>query len=83
MKTVSTDALPLLARAVPALEALPPGSLRSARYAGDAWTLELGKIDAPKLSRVIRSLAASGVETLSAPTQAGTRMRLALSPIAR
>src|SRR5579862_47103 len=83
MKTVSTDALPLLARAAPALDALPPGTLRSARYAGDAWTLELGKMDAPTLSRVTRSLAASGVETLSAPTQAGTRMRLALSPMAR
>lgn len=83
MKTVSTDALPLLARAAPALDALPTGMLRSARYAGDAWTLELGKVDAAMLSQITRTLAVAGVETLSAPTQAGTRMRLALSPFAR
>ncbi|HJU24424.1 MAG TPA: type II secretion system protein GspL [Casimicrobiaceae bacterium] len=83
MKSVSTDALPLLARAAPALDALPTRTLRSARYAGGAWTLELGKVDAATLSRVTRSLAATGIDTLSAPTQAGTRMRLALSPSAR
>jgi hypothetical protein len=76
------DALPLLARAAPALAALPPGALRSARYAGNAWTLELGKLDPVAVSRSTRTLAAAGVDALAAPTAAGVRMRLSLAPAA-
>ena len=77
------DALPLLARAAPSLATLPPGTLRAARYAGDAWTLELGKLDPPAVSRISRALADAGVDALAAPTPAGTRMRLSLAPTAR
>ena len=35
------DALPLLARAAPALAGLPPGALKSAVYADGHWTLDL------------------------------------------
>ena len=77
------DALPLLARAAPALGALPPQALHSARYASDAWTLDLGKVDAAVMSRVIRTLTVAGVDALAAPAPGGTRVRLSLAPGAR
>ena len=77
------DALPLLARAAPSIGALPAGALRSARYAGEAWTLELGSVEPGVLSTLTRSLAAAGVEAIAAPTSAGTRMRLALGVTAQ
>jgi general secretion pathway protein L len=82
-KGASSDALPLLARAAPALATLPPGTLRSARYGGDAWTLELGPLDRDALSRISRALAASGLDALAAPASGGTRMRVALAATAR
>jgi type II secretion system protein L len=77
------DALPLLARAAPSLASLPPGTLRAARFGGEAWTLELGPIDKAALSRIARDLAAAGVDALAAPTAGGARVRLALAPTAR
>ena len=77
------DALPLLARAAPALGSLPPGALRAARYAGDAWTLELGKVDPSLVPGLARRLADAGVDALAAPTSGGTRVRLSLAPTAR
>jgi hypothetical protein len=82
-QTAPADALPLLARAAPALGALPHGALRSARYAGDAWTIDLGKLDPVALSRTTHNLAAAGVDALGAPSASGTRMRLSLAPTAR
>ena len=83
MQAAPADALPLLARAAPALRALPPLALRSARYASDAWTLDLGRVDPALLSRVTRGLNAAGVEALAVPAAGGTRMRLSLAPVAR
>jgi type II secretion system protein L len=83
LQSAPADALPLLARAAPALGALPSGALRSARYAGDAWTLELGNVDASALSLATRRLADAGVDALAAPTAGGTRMRLSLATTAR
>lgn len=83
LQSAPADALPLLARAAPSLGALPAGALRAARYAGDAWTLELGKLDPVALSRTTRNLAAAGIDALAAPTASGTRMRLSLAPTAR
>ena len=40
-----TDALPLLARAAPALAALPAGTLKTATYADGHWTFDLAKSD--------------------------------------
>ena len=77
------DALPLLARAAPALGALPQQTLRSARYASGAWTLDLGKVDPALLSRVTGRLTAAGVEALAVPAAGGTRMRLSLAAVAR
>lgn len=77
------DPLSLLARAAPSLRVLPPATLRSARYAGHAWTLELATLEPSALSRVTRTLAAAGVEAVSAPTPAGMRMRLSLGGTAR
>ena len=77
------DALPLLARAAPSLSALPAGALRSAHYAGSAWTLELGKLDDGMLARLTHSLGAAGIDALAASTSAGSRVRLALGAGAR
>ena len=77
------DALPLLARAAPALGALPAGALRSAHYAADAWTLELGKLDGATLARALHALGAAGIDALAAPAAGGTRMRLVLAATAR
>jgi hypothetical protein len=73
----------LLARAAHALGELPQGSLRSASYADDAWTLELGKLDADATSSVMRALGRAGVDTVAAPTSSGLRMRMTLDAAAR
>ena len=74
------DALPLLARAAPALGALPPGALKSATYAGSTWTFDLGKLDPAHAAALDRKLAAAGLATLAATTASGTRMRIAPAP---
>ena len=78
-----SDALPLLARAAPALASLPAGAVRSARYAGDAWTVDIAKIDAMTLSRLERRLGDAGLDALAAPASGGTRIRLSLAATAR
>lgn len=70
------DALPLLARAAPALAMLPAGTLKSATYAGGAWTFDLGKVDPALAGSADRQLALAGLATLTATTAAGTRMRI-------
>ena len=82
-QSAPADALPLLARAAPALGALPAGALRSAHYANDAWTLEFGKLDGAALTRALRTLADAGIDALAAPAAGGTRMRLVLAATAR
>lgn len=75
-----SDALPLLARAAPALAALPPGTLKSAIYTGGTWTLDLGKLDPALAATLDGWLATAGLATLMATTPAGTRMRIAPAP---
>ncbi len=70
------DALPLLARAAPALGALPGGTLKVASYTGGAWTLELMRPPEPALAMLEQRLAAAGLVTLQAATPAGVRMRI-------
>ena len=82
-RSAPTDALPLLARAAPSIARLPGGSLKSATYANDAWTIELVKLDAQAVSRVTRALGLVGVDAVSAPIAGGTRMRLTLDATAR
>jgi len=74
--TAPNDALPLLARAAPALTALPSGALKSATYASGTWTFDLGKLDPAVASTVDRNLALAGLATLAATTPAGTRIRV-------
>jgi hypothetical protein len=76
----ASDALPLLARAAPGLSALPPGTLKSATYAADSWTFDLGKLDPASAAALDRVLANAGLATLSATTAAGTRMRVTPAP---
>lgn len=71
-----TDAMPLLARAAPALAALPGAAVKSATYAGGTWTFELASIDAPTLAALDRRLLDAGLAPLQAKTAAGYRMRV-------
>ena len=69
------DALPLLARATPALAALPPGSVKSAIYADGHWTLDLARPDAAAIANLDAGMRAAGVPALVATSAAGTRVR--------
>ena len=71
------DALPLLARAAPALGSLPSGSVKSATYAARTWTFDLGKLDPAHAGALDRKLVSAGLATLAATTAAGTRLRIA------
>jgi hypothetical protein len=70
------DAMPLLARAAPALAALPKGALRTATFNGGAWTLEFGPLDEATLAALVERLAAAGLAPLHARTNAGVRARI-------
>ncbi len=73
---VADDALPLLARAAPALAALPQGTLKRAHYAGGAWTLELAPVDADVRAALDARLSAAGLSALQATTADGLRVRI-------
>ncbi len=70
------DALPLLARAAPALAALPAGTLKTATYADGHWTFDLAKPAAGATERLERQLAMAGLTTLQAANAAGVRLRV-------
>ena len=70
------DAWPRLAQAAPALAALPPGTLRTARFSGGAWTLELGAIDEATLAAFDARLRAAGLSGVSARSPSGVRVRI-------
>jgi hypothetical protein len=74
------DAIPLLARAAPALAALPNGTLKTATYADGHWTFDLAKPDAGAATRLERQLNDAGLTTLQATNATGTRMRASLAP---
>lgn len=74
------DALPLLARAAPALAAVPAGVIKSASYADGHWTLDLAKADDGAAARLAPQLANAGLTALSATNAAGTRIRVSLAP---
>jgi general secretion pathway protein L len=74
------DALPLLARAAPALAALPAGVLKSATYADGHWTFDFAKLDDSTTQRLELQLASAGLATLQATHAQGARMRVALGP---
>ena len=74
------DAMPMLARAAPALAALPPDTVRTATWTGGAWTIEIKPVDEPALAALSQRLAAAGLVALHARTQAGIRLRLSGRP---
>ena len=74
------DALPLLARAAPALSALPSGTLKSATYADGAWTIEFASFDPATQGTLDRALRDAGLGALQAKTAGGYRMRVSLAP---
>ncbi len=73
------DALPLLARAAPALATLPTGTLKTATYADGHWTLDLAKPEAGVADRLERQMTNAGLVTLQATQPAGVRMRVSLA----
>lgn len=69
------DALPLLARATPALAGLPIGAVKSATYADGHWTLDLLRPDAATIADLDHRLRSAGVPALVASSATGTRVR--------
>jgi hypothetical protein len=72
------DFVPLLARAAPALGALPPGALRGLSFGDGHIVLELQKLDPAQTSRVQRELQQAGLVAIAAPTASGARIRIGL-----
>jgi len=70
------DALPLLARAAPALRTLPEGIVKSAAYAGGHWTIDLARSDPAAIAEVDTRLKEARVPALIATSAAGARIRL-------
>ncbi|MDQ2962592.1 MAG: type II secretion system protein GspL [Pseudomonadota bacterium] len=72
----SDDFLPLLARAGPALAALPVGAIRSLSYADGHLLLDLQKTEPARLQRELQK---AGLVAIAAPTAAGARLRVGLN----
>jgi type II secretion system protein L len=70
------DALPLLARAAPAIGKLPPGIVRSATYADGHWTLDLARADTALVGELEARMRQTGVPALVATSAAGARVRI-------
>jgi hypothetical protein len=73
---VPQDAWPRLALAAPALAALPTGALRTARWSGGAWTLELGALDDVALAAFEARLRGAGLSGVAARSPSGVRVRI-------
>ncbi|HVO87511.1 MAG TPA: hypothetical protein VMV45_03135, partial [Casimicrobiaceae bacterium] len=74
--TAPDDALPLLARAAPALSIIPVEALRGATYSSGAWTFDMAKVDPAVLDRATATLAQSDVTAVEATSGAGVRIRV-------
>ncbi|HEX8010153.1 MAG TPA: type II secretion system protein GspL [Casimicrobiaceae bacterium] len=70
------DFLPLLARAAPALSALPAGALRSLSYADRHLVLDLQKLDGSGALRLQDEFQRAGLVAISAATANGARLRI-------
>jgi hypothetical protein len=71
----SRDALSLLSRATPAMNALPSGALKRAIYQSGYWTLELEGANADALASLQAALRAADLEAQVVPTSSGARVR--------
>jgi type II secretion system protein L len=78
--TVPTDMLPLLARAAPALAALPNNALRSATYRAGVVTVDLAAIDEAALVALRDGLNGAGLDVVHAQSAGGVRARIAIAP---
>ena len=76
---VADDPLPTLARAAPVLARLPRGALKSASFAGGAWTVDLGNLDGDALREFDAGMKAAGVPALIARTGGNVRARFGAS----
>lgn len=76
--TAPEDALPLLARAAPALSGLAatPGVLKSATYADGHWTLDLQGGNPQVVRGIEAKLKESGTPAIVAQSQTGVRVRI-------
>ncbi|MCL2309771.1 MAG: hypothetical protein FWC42_05775 [Proteobacteria bacterium] len=74
--TAPDDALPLLARAAPSLQVLPPNTLRNAVYADRAWTFECTSLDAAAQKTLEANLRRAGLQAMSGNTASGYRLRI-------
>jgi hypothetical protein len=79
-RAAPSDAMPLLARAAPALAALPTGALRTATYGQGAWTIELAKVDETALASLRDRAGSAGLTVVQAPTASGVRARIGVAP---
>jgi len=79
-RSAPSDAMPLLARAAPALAALPVGALRTAAYGQGAWTVDLAKVDEAALAALRDRAASTGLAVVHAPTASGFRARIGAAP---
>jgi len=76
----ASDAVPLLARAAPALATLPAAAVKSATFADGAWTFELATLDDAARAALDRRMQDNGLTALQARTAAGARMRVTPAP---
>lgn len=74
----SNDLLPLLARAAPAMSAIPGGAVRSLHYADGHVVFELQKLDPAQTTRLQRELQQQGLVAIAVPTANGARLRVGL-----
>ena len=74
--TAPDDALPLLARATPALRTLGAANVKSAAYADRHWTIDVARADPAAIAELDARLKDAGVPSLIATSAGGTRIRL-------
>jgi type II secretion system protein L len=74
----SDDLLPLLARAAPAMSAIPGGAIRSLHYADGHVVFDLQKLDPSQATRLQRELQQQGLVAIAVPTANGARLRIGL-----
>jgi type II secretion system protein L len=74
----SGDLLPLLARAAPALSALPGGAIRSLHYADGHVVFELQNLDPSQTTILQRELQRQGLVAIAVPIANGARLRIGL-----
>jgi type II secretion system protein L len=72
------DLLPLLARASPAMSALPGGAIRSLHYADGHVVFELQKLDPSQTTLLQRELQRQGLVAIAVPVANGARLRIGL-----